>query len=98
MMVWSTQTDNGQTTVFMEDGKQVYPCRCGQMHKGDYACEDMMKHECIHDCALVRLTPDVVMCPLCAASWYVKGLSIADGGWVAVDYGLDEDGEGLTKH
>jgi len=87
-MATSQATSANQPTIFVEGNKPVFPCRCGQTHRGDYACEDMMKHECLHNCALIRLTADVGYCPLCGTSWLVKGESMAEGGMVAVDYGL----------
>ncbi len=79
-----------QTTIYIIDGKQAYPCRCGETHRGDYALYDMMHHECFHDCALIWLADRAVMCPQCGASWYVKGEPEAGPGMAAINYGLDE--------
>jgi hypothetical protein len=95
-MCQTVQTSSDADTIFVRDGVVVYPCRCGVEHTGDYAIETQMRHECLHDCALLRLTADVVMCPLCAASWPVNGEPMVGddwGGMVAVDYGLDEEAE-----
>jgi hypothetical protein len=27
----------GETITYFEKGKQVYPCRCGKFHTGEYA-------------------------------------------------------------
>jgi hypothetical protein len=53
-------------------GGQVYPCRCGETHRGEYAVYDYGHHNCFHDKPLLRLdeTGDV-MCPECGKAWQV---------------------------
>jgi CDGSH-type Zn-finger protein len=34
-------------TVWIEDGEEVFPCRCGQTHRGMYAETDWIRHN--HD-------------------------------------------------
>lgn len=42
-----TGTSN-QPTLYFENGEQVYPCRCGETHRGDYAYYDYWHHNCYH--------------------------------------------------
>lgn len=93
-MAVSIQTGSEQYMVYIVDGEQVYPCRCGKTHRGDYAFYDMMHHECLHDCALIWFADRAVMCPSCGASWYMKGNPITEPGMVAINYGLEETDDG----
>lgn len=96
-MVVSIRTDTSQFTHFIADGEQVYPCRCGETHRGDYAAYDYGHHNCLHDCALLWLADRAVICPLCGASWYVRGEPITEPGMVAINFGLDEAEEDNAK-
>lgn len=51
--------------------EQVYPCRCGDTHRGPYAAYDAAQHECLHDADLHELAPDHLMCPDCGKAWTV---------------------------
>ena len=64
-------TSTVNTAVFLENGQEVYPCRCGQTHRGDYALYDWMHHECFHEADLLRfpVDPDLIICPDCGMSW-----------------------------
>lgn len=44
----------------------VYPCRCGQTHRGPHAVYDYGHHNCFHDSPLLSIeeTGDLV-CPDC---------------------------------
>ena len=44
-----TKTDSGSYTIWIEDGEVVYPCRCGETHRGDCAICDYGHHNCDHD-------------------------------------------------
>lgn len=65
---------NSKTTV-IEDGKQVFPCRCGVTHRGDYAFEGWAHHDCLHDEPLSRLGDDQAMCVLCGEVFDIVGPS-----------------------
>lgn len=41
-------TNANTSTTFIEFGRQVYPCRCGVTHRGDFAAYDFAHHECFH--------------------------------------------------
>ena len=43
-----TISGSGAVTHYQEDGTQVFPCRCGSTHRGDYAMEDWAHHNCFH--------------------------------------------------
>jgi len=61
------KTASNNPTIFLEGDKQVYPCRCGETHKGDYGFYDWYHHECYHD-ALVMLFNGVAYCVECGKS------------------------------
>lgn len=52
----------------------VYPCRCGQTHRGDYAFEDWNHHECLHQATLVLCEEGFVLCPLCGNAWDIRNI------------------------
>jgi len=70
-------TGSNCQTIHLENGQKVYPCRCGETHRGDYACEDMLQHECFHNDTLVGLAkvkgkPMIYgVCPLCGCTFYM---------------------------
>ena len=49
--------------------KQVYPCRCGEVHRGDYAIYDYGHHACFHDSLLLLIADDQALCPDCGKSF-----------------------------
>jgi len=65
-------------TVVIEDGEQVYPCRCGETHRGDYAAYTYHHHNCYHREPLVDIgVPDLpvrsyLMCPSCGEVFHVS--------------------------
>ncbi len=69
-------TVSASTTIFIEDGEQVYPCRCGETHRGDYGLYDHAHHNCFHDADLVDIgSPDIdgyLMCPECGKVFNVE--------------------------
>ena len=76
----TTTTGTEAETIILEDGKEVYPCRCGDMHRGDYAFYDYMHHNCFHDEPLVDITTHrsdtrnpTWMCPICGKVWATQG-------------------------
>jgi len=44
-------------------------CRCGEFHD---CIEDYNHHDCLHQCALLLLASDQVICPECGNSWRVE--------------------------
>jgi len=60
------------TTYLNADGEQVFPCRCGEVHSGDYACEAYLHHECLHETDLVDIDHGMVICMDCGKTWIVK--------------------------
>ncbi len=71
-VVVKTDTTN-YTTFFNEQGEQVFPCRCGETHEGFYACEDYLRHECLHKTDLIDMEHGLVICMDCGNTWRVKG-------------------------
>jgi hypothetical protein len=65
-------TGSSCTTLHFENGEQVYPCRCGETHRGDYALYDWGHHNCLHDSGeLHAIAEDQFMCPECGKSFVV---------------------------
>lgn len=58
------QTGTNAYTRYFEDGEEVYPCRCGEIHRGDYAIEDCNHHECFHREPLIKIEEQLI-CPVC---------------------------------
>jgi len=58
-------------TVVIEAGERVYPCRCGETHRGKYAAERYNHHECLHDGDMWAIGRHQVVCSQCGASWRV---------------------------
>lgn len=62
-------------TIHIENGEQVYPCRCGQTHRGDYALYDWAHHNCFHREPLILIAEDIpgyYMCPSCGEVFWTK--------------------------
>lgn len=63
-------------TRYFEDGEQVFPCRCGKTHRGDYAAYDYGHHNCFHDAPLREMDkghPELgFLCPECGESFAVE--------------------------
>jgi len=70
------KTNDSNYTVVIEDGERVYPCRCGETHKGEYALYEFAHHECLHETDLMGLPAGKnkiqAICPNCGMSWLVK--------------------------
>jgi len=48
------------------ESTDIYPCRCGETHRGEYAAETYAQHTCFHATALIWLEyPDEAMCMGC---------------------------------
>ncbi len=71
------ETGTTNTTTFIEEGAVVYPCRCGETHRGDYGFYDYAMHECLHEDELyLSYEGDaevLVMCPQCGMQWRAVG-------------------------
>ena len=69
-------TGSQARTITFENGEQVYPCRCQETHRGDYAVYDYAHHNCFHEDELSGfwLEKDTIqaICPLCGMSWIVR--------------------------
>lgn len=66
---------SGSQTIHMEGDEQVYPCRCGETHRGPYAVYDFGHHNCFHDEPLQQLMtddPDWLICPMCGKTFRVE--------------------------
>ncbi len=63
------KTSSSNWTQYYENGERVYPCRCGETHRGDYGFYDYMHHECFHDGVVWKITepglPDLYLCSDC---------------------------------
>ena len=70
------KTGESNITINIEDGKQVYPCRCGETHRGDYGAYDYYHHNCFHEGrlwgSLVEENVIQAICPDCGMSWIVE--------------------------
>jgi hypothetical protein len=59
------------------NGDRVYPCRCGETHRGDYAAYDYAHHNCFHNEPLHEIDPENVpgylMCPSCGKTFWIEG-------------------------
>jgi hypothetical protein len=60
-----------ETLYFNADGDRIYPCRCGEVHVGDYAEYDYGHHNCFHDIALYDAGHGQLLCPECGKSFSV---------------------------
>lgn len=62
-------------SVVVEDGERVYPCRCGQTHRGSHAAYDYAHHNCFHEAPLWPVEEDDghFLCSACGMSFLVEG-------------------------
>ncbi len=49
MDIAAAKTGSDNYTIWIEDGEVVYPCPCGETHRGDYAIYDFGHHTHNHD-------------------------------------------------
>ena len=65
------KTDSNSFTIHLEGDKQVWPCRCGETHRGDYGFYDWSHHTCFHRDVMWMDIPNAgqVMCSECGDSW-----------------------------
>ena len=59
------ETGTSSYSVILENGEQVYPCRCGVTHRGPYAIYDYGHHTCGHPSPLIWCWEGQVMCGEC---------------------------------
>ena len=62
-------TSASNHTIWFENGEQVWPCRCGETHRGDYAAYDWIHHNCEHGPMWVMYDEALVRCSGCGAGW-----------------------------
>ena len=70
------------TTICMENGEHIYPCRCGTIHHGDYGLYDYGHHNCLHEANLIGLAAGhhiQAICPICGMSWIVEMRETGNG-------------------
>jgi hypothetical protein len=58
-------------TIVIEDSERVFPCRCGETHRGDYGHYDWAHHNCFHASGLHELLPGYLMCPDCGLTFHI---------------------------
>jgi len=60
---------------FDTEGNEIFPCRCGETHKGDYGLYDFMHHNCFHDAPLwsMKDDPGHFVCGACGKSFFTLG-------------------------
>ena len=65
---------SGTVTLYFDSaGRPIYPCRCGEVHDGDYGAYDFYHHECFHtEFPLVELAPHYLCCLSCGQSFRSK--------------------------
>ena len=65
-------TNTGDTNIthyYDAKGNEVFRCRCGSTHTGDYACNEWLQHECLHESDLLVIGNGVAMCGDCGQTW-----------------------------
>lgn len=68
-------TTANNATAHFENGVQVYPCRCGETHRGEYAAYVFDHHECFHAVEMILETVaghPLAICPACGKSWQMR--------------------------
>ena len=70
-------TGTAAKTTTLEDGEEVFPCRCGDTHRGPWAIYDYLHHNCYHEEPLVDIGGEIGIsywaCPICGKTWRVEG-------------------------
>lgn len=61
-------------TIHIDNGAQVYPCRCGQTHRGPYGAYDYGHHNCLHDAPLIvdDVVPEQAVCIACGKTFVIQ--------------------------
>ena len=58
-------------TTWLEDGRQVYPCNCGETHRGEHAICTFNEHNCFHENALTDMD-GYFICLQCGRTFIIK--------------------------
>ncbi len=62
--------DEGLKVMRVVDGIEEWPCRCGEVHRGDRAIYDWGHHNCRHEnYELILLGDDQLLCAGCGNVW-----------------------------
>ena len=70
-MLSKTKTNTNNITSYFKvqegETEQVFPCRCGGTHRGGYALEDWLHHNCFHKelITLPGIDDEGIMTALC---------------------------------
>lgn len=72
-----TESSSASSVAHFENGEQVFPCRCGVTHRGEYAAYDYGHHNCFHDAPLLFIesadpNEGDAMCPQCGKTWPMR--------------------------
>lgn len=69
-------TTTNYTTHVSANGEEIFPCRCGHTHRGEYGFYDYMHHNCFHSAPLIAIAKDEVpgyyMCPECGKTFWLE--------------------------
>jgi hypothetical protein len=57
------------TNIHLEGSEQVWPCRCGDTHRGEWAVETFAHHNCFHQEPLLLLAIDYAVCGECGETF-----------------------------
>jgi hypothetical protein len=69
-----TAATSSNEMIHIEDGERVYPCRCGETHRGPYGGIDFDHHNCLHEAPLFPVAGDEghFLCSCCGASFFTE--------------------------
>jgi len=62
-------TGSANTALTIVDGVEVWPCRCGETHGGQYGWEDWLQHQCFHRTPLLVLSARHALCDDCGQTF-----------------------------
>ena len=65
----SVTTGTSAVTHYFDEAGEYHPCRCGEQHRGPYAIEDWMMHNCFHTQELLQLQDGLVLCVECGQAF-----------------------------
>ena len=52
--------------------RQIFPCWCGETHRGEYGHYAFAQHHCLHDLPLFDSGDEQLMCPDCGKVFVVE--------------------------
>ena len=74
----SVNASSTTETIHIAGGERIYPCRCGQIHRGTYGATDWNHHNCFHEQPLISmhaLDPEMdekhYICPTCGKDFWI---------------------------